>query len=468
MMKSDFDSFYVAPSPDTGGSPSLIKGFIIFILIMLCHASVKAHEPILKMKLSEALAHALERNPAIEAVMAQRQAVESRIWEARSGYWPQLTLSAGATRYQEPNIIIPIHQIGEFPPMDNTIYESAVQLKLPLFNGGRTRAASRAAGAQINESQAQQDLTEIGIIEGITRIYVQAQEMNDRAALSTARLSVLYQRHSELALLLQEGRISPADLALVASSIASARSDSIEITSRKSELAWRMARLLGQNQPVMPVTALAAEAEDNGMSSPAEPPDLGIAADINGPEVRSAQAQLARARAVRDQAASTFWPEISGFGIYNYRSGGEWDPIGEWAAGISLRLPLFEGGRRIANVSAANASLRAAEAQLQAARDGQHTELEIAREQWQAAQVRQQHLALAAENMQRSVAAQRTTYGAGRTSLSDLLAQEAELLRLQSDERGAAYTGQFALLRFHAIAGTLTAELAINLERRIP
>ncbi len=401
------------------------------------------------ISLQEALDAALKRNPLVDAMRQQRRTAEARVREATGGFLPQISMLVGYTRYQEPNIIIPIHKVGVFPPLDDQIYEARLQLQVPLFSGGRTLANRRAAKAGMQESRMQETLAELSLIERIGQMFIQAQELNDRAQLIAARITSLRRRHHELSLLLQEGRVSPADLAIVTSSLQSARADSLELDSKKQELALRLAQLVGRRQPVYPEM-------QQGATAAAVVPDTSLLRHP-GPQIRQARARVERARAMKSLAVRSFLPEISGFAVYNYRSGADLDFIGEWAAGVTLKLPLFEGGRRIARVKAAQASLRAAENGLQYARDAHDTELRVALQQWQAARERRRLIAAAVASKTTSVRAYQEMYDAGRLSLSDLLVQETELLQLQMQEKSLAYQERMAVLHYYATAGELNA-----------
>lgn len=442
---------------------------LLAVLLLGMAATARASDEVKAMALPEALEAALAQNPSLRAAKAQRQAAEARISEAKSGYLPQLAFTAGYTRYEEPNIVVPIHRTGVFPPLDNGIYEGITSLKVPLFNGGRTRAAHRTASAFAGETRAVEELAGLHLLEGIAQIYVQSQELQDKKTLVLARLNTLYRRYDELRTLLREGRISPADLALVASAIGTTRSDSLEIKSKVFELFIRLGQLVGADGPIQPVVSNSGQSQLDGLQEKVLLPDSGkVVADYRGLELRRAQAQLERAEAQYAQAARAFWPEISGFASYILRAGDDFDQTGEWAAGISLRLPLFEGGRRLAAKSAAKSSLAAADGQLRSVWQNQTAGLRIAYEQWRISGERRRHLTEAVENKSRSVSAYKLIYDAGRATLSDLLTQETELLRMQMDERSMAYGELLAMLRYHAIAGTLTADLARMIVRNVP
>ncbi len=428
-----------------------MKHFIISTLLLFELGAVAAAGGTQErhIALSEALRMALENNPAVEAMHSQRRAAEARTREAMSGFLPQLSLNASYTRYQEPNIILPIHQVGVFPPLDDQIYDARVQLYLPIFDGGRTFASRRAARAGMHESRVQEEETRIALTERITQIFIQAQEITDKENLITARVRSLQRRHDELSLLLGEGRVSPADLANVSAFLHGARADSIEIAMKKTELALRLGQLTGAGGELYPRLEDARALQKIGVLSDT------LLLHRQGPQVRKAQARVEQARAMKALAVRSFLPDISGFATYIYRSGADLDLIGEWAAGVSVKLPLFTGGRRIAKVRQAGASLSAAESNLRAAETAQQTDLELALQQLHSARQRRQRIGAAVTSKATSVAAWQEMHKAGRIPLSELLVRETELLQLQIQERSLAWQEVLSALRYQAIAGTL-------------
>jgi len=431
------------------------------LLICSFFSSLSANQNAQGMNLTEALEIALKENPGIRSVRAQRAAIEAKVRKSKSDHFPQIVLSSGYTRYEEPTVIIPIHEIGVFPPLDNDLFYAVSQINLPLFNGGRTVAATRAAKASANESVALEDLTEMQLIESITQIYIQSQELKDKEALVIARLNVLQQSYHELSILLREGKVSPADLALVTSSLESMRADKLEIESTSFQLDIRLGQLLGTNSPIQPLIFMKNDFDENNIFQDT----LNIATETDGPHVRKSQAQLDQAEALHSQASRSFWPDINGSANYFLHSGGNLDMFGEWAVGVNITLPIFDGGRRKANVRAAKASMKAAEEALKSAQQAQNASLKIALEQWRLSNLRQSHLADAVDSKSLSVKAQMQIYEAGRISLSELLTQETELMKLQMDERSAAYVGLQAALFYHANAGSLTPILAESIVR---
>ena len=427
-------------------------------------ASVYAQAPGASLSLSEALEAALDRNPALAAAEAQQGIAEAKARAARSGYFPQVRLSATYHRYEEPSIVVPIHQAGVFPPLDNDIYEGLAHVSVPLFNGGRTGAAYRAAKATARGAQVQRDLTTTDLLRGVAQIFIRAEELNDRRALLATRLSALRERRRELELLLEEGRVAPGNLAQITATIERARSDSLEVELADFQTSTQLGQLVGGGEPLRPAPAQSRPAfgslEDLAPGKWNE--------ETWGSGVQLRRAQLDAAKALRAEASGAFWPEISGFATYILRSGDELDGTGEWVAGLGIALPLFDGGRRAAVRSAASATVNVAQEQLRAERESQAAVLSLAVDQWQTSGARRNHLAAAAEAQSVSVSSHERLYEAGRLSLSDFLTQEAELLELRIAERAAVSAVRLAVLDYHAVLDALTPALAETIVRSSP
>lgn len=412
------------------------------------------------MPLSEALERAIEENPSLHAVQAQRDAAELRVWEARGGHLPRISLNAAYSWSEKPLIVFPIHQQGVFPPLDDRIFESSIQVNVPIFTGGKTITRTRAAQAGAQKAEANSDAARLDLLQQILLIYIGAAEIEDGRTLLSARLSDLRKRKDELLAQLDEGRTAPAQPALLQSHIEVLRADSIKLQQNSRDLAWRLGRLLGRDAPInAEVTSLTFALPD-----PSEDDPHGQHSTEENSEWQRAHATMLQAEAEAAFATASFYPDVSGFALYNYRSGGSaWDPAGEWIAGFRLSIPLLEGGRRIASLSTTKATLRAAEQQLKATEQWVHSEREIAREQWSSANSRMQGTRRAYLQKAEFVEAQRTLHASGRIPLSELMTQETELLQLAMQEKGQEHEALRAATQYYRITGMLSRDFLLTI-----
>ncbi len=431
--------------------------FICFLMaVILTGFDLHAGGPApLEMNLMQAVDSALISNPGVAAANWLTESARHKVWEARSGYFPRLSATAGYTAYEKESIVYPIHQPGVFPPLDDQIWESSLQFGMPLFNGGRTRAQVKLSQATHQELQVDRDRQHLNLMQNITHIFLQANELRDQGELMALHLQQLRRRYQEIFQLAGAGRVSPADQALLESALEMVRADSVEISTRQAELANRLGQLLGTSVPVRPIpfdvtSSLTSYAESIFEQYQSFP--------VSGLMVGKATAQLERTRSSYLLAKKGYWPELSGFALYSYRAGSEMEFEGEWVAGLTLRIPLLEGGRRIAAVKSSQAAVYAAQENLNASQLAESVLLKIARANWESVRTRQSYLTSATHKKTVSVTAMRALYQEGRLALSELLTQETELLQVQIKERAVKYQEIATLLDYQAISGELNRD----------
>ncbi len=411
-----------------------------------------------QLTLRAALDLALTENPSLRSAEAQRAAAGFRVWEARSGALPQISLNAGYSWSQEPNIVFPIHRAGVFPPLDDRIFESSLQATMPLFTGGKTGRRTDAARAGANQAEARGNLVRQDLLHQIALVYLGAAEIEDRRVLLGARLEDLRVRLDELRAGAAEGRTPPSQLALVYASVEQVRADSLQMEQAAGELALRLGQLTGLGYAVVPMPS-GGNTPDAAGRVPDVPLHKADIADEANLEWQLAHAQKLQADAEASFASRAFFPDLSGFAVYNYRSSGSnWDPEGEWVAGLRLSFKLLDGGRSIAALYSTDASVRAAEENLRAIAQRTHVEREIALAARSAATARMQAIEEAVRQKEVFVAAQRSLHASGRLSLSELETQETELLQLALQGKTLRYEALRADIQAARAAGTLTQE----------
>jgi outer membrane protein TolC len=111
-----------------------------------------------------------------------------------------------------------------------------------------------------------------------------------------------------------------------------------------------LARLLGRE----PQADLRAAGELQAPVLPEQGPPKGLE---ELPAMQRAQAALDSAEEDLRRSRATWWPSLGASASVG-RSGGDWlSESGSWSAGLSLSLPLFQGGSRLASTQAAGSRL---------------------------------------------------------------------------------------------------------------
>ena len=159
-------------------------------------------------------------------------------------------------------------------------------------------------------------------------------------------------------------------------------------------------------------------------------PDLDSLADTT-PFLRELIARKEAARYNLNSKEADFFPKVYVDGSLG-RSEGSWPPrVDEWSAGFSVSLPLFEGGRRVAETLKAKSQLNQARSDERSGRDSVLVTLERAwkdlRDAVTNVSVQKKFLSAAEERAKIS----RAEYSTGLTSFNDWIIIEDNLVKAQ-------------------------------------
>ncbi|MBD3226008.1 MAG: hypothetical protein GF313_14875, partial [Caldithrix sp.] len=168
-----------------------------------------------QLSLKDALEEAMQKNPTLASLEENVSAAKAEVWTSRTGHFPVIAANGNYTRFEEPNIITPIHEVGVFPPLDDRIYEGNIQARVPIFNEGRTLMATRTAKTDLATAQAQHTEKIMGIMQNVTILYLKAYRLRDQQQFVHRQLQALRQRYYEVKMRVQEGRQSTNELALL-------------------------------------------------------------------------------------------------------------------------------------------------------------------------------------------------------------------------------------------------------------
>jgi outer membrane protein TolC len=341
------------------------------LALLLALAGAPAGES-LPLGVEEAVALALQRSPELRLHRAEEQAAEAERRGARAERLPVVELTAGYTRQSDIRELVTVAPDGSetvlFPNLPNQT-RSRVQLRLPLYTGGRL--ARLEAAARYREEAAARDLEAVAadVALATRRAYwslVAARESERvlREALASFEAHLDDARNRERFGLAARNQVLSVQV----------ERDRAELrrleAERDAELAGaELERLLGlaAGQRVEPVEPLAV---DPGLDPELEA--LVARALERRPGRAALVARVAAAQAVSGAEQAARLPALwlgAGFDYANPNlrilpPRGEWEK--SWDVGVSLRFELFDGGRRSAAEARADSRAEAARAALEA------------------------------------------------------------------------------------------------------
>jgi outer membrane protein TolC len=396
------------------------------------------------IELEEAVAMALANSPDVAAANHRIAAARAAILEARSGFLPAVSVSQSYTASNNPvrAFMMTLNQRAfDFADTDfnhpGTVDNFATRLigRWRLYDGGRDAAGHDAAELAAEAAEANLAAVRNTLVFEVTRAYYET--LKARRFVATAEAAVA-DRENNLALaesLRDEGAALETDALDADVALAAARADLISARSARAVAEAILTSVVGaRGNERLTAAEVAGEAVD-----------LATEGDLTGldyrqrPELVSAD-KLVEAAEKRLRAARAGWlPRLSAFGGYNLDSGDFDDFADSWAAGASVELDLFEGGRTQGAIARAQAELSAAEAERRRIELRMELDWRRSRQAVEESAARVRATAKAAHQAERSLRITRERYREGLALFARVLSSETALADARQRRSAAVY-----------------------------
>jgi outer membrane protein len=381
--------------------------------------------------LSEALAAAYENNPSLNAARSGQRANDENVPIVRADGLP----SAGAGVDYSENVQVSPAALGG---ADRSITASG-QLSVPLYQGGTVRNSVRAATARVEAGQANLRGTESSIFSQVVGVYMDV--LRDEAVVSLNRnnVQVLTVNLEATRDRFDIGDLTRTDVAQSEARLALARAqleaaEARLITSRENFI--RLVGIAPTNLPASPDVAVATALAENPDIEAAQ-----IAVVASGYDVRAARgSRLPRVSATLGSSYTDFL----GSGLI-----GTPENRSNTTAGISVNIPLYQGGRPAARVRQAQARESQSMEQAIEVERGVIAQTRAAYASWRAANAVAESSRIAVDASRLSLEGVRAENSVGSRTILDILNAEQELLNAQVQlvtARRDAYVAGFTLL----------------------
>ena len=394
--------------------------------------------------LREALLKAYQTNPTLSAERANLRAIDENVPIARSYGLPSVSLDGGYTE----TLRSATNQFISLPRSVN----ARASVSLPVFNGGAIRNSVAAAKTRVGAGRENLRGTESDLFSAVVAAYMNVIRDEAIVALNQQNLHVLEVNLQATQDRFQVGDLTRTDVAQSEARLALARSDlqtaeANLITSREDYV-----RLVGS-----PPGDLAPPPGLPGL-----PPSSDSAVDValeNNPVLLAAVKESKAAGFDVGVAKGQRLPSVSLVGggeYFNYLNSGTGEGASEVqnsgtgaTAGVSISIPLFQGGRPAAQVRQAQAQHSQT---IEHAIDVERTVIANTRSAyavWQSAQqvIESSEKAVSANKL--SLEGVRAENSVGNRTILDILNAEQELLNAQVTlvtARRDAYVAGFTLL----------------------
>lgn len=346
-----------------------VRSSVLAALILLPAASSAAQParsgPI-HLTLAETLDEALAHAPVLAALAARERAAQSKVTAVDRTRFGEVDGIATYTRYQDDVIVRAMSRelfaAGGFAglPFDRNQTLYGVTFQVPLYLGGRLSAAVDIARLQAGELALAAEGTRWEIRANATALYAAVQTLDAVGRALDDNLQALAATRRTIELMVREGRRPELDRLKLDAQIEDVRAQRSRVAGDAARSRALLLALVGRD-PAQPL-----EVDPLSMASPGPVPqavDL-TALALGGSPVRRAELAVRQAERTVDQAAGTLRPSIAARGDWLGHAAPSIAPLATWDVGVSVTVPLFDGGARQAGVASARAAAKAAASDL--------------------------------------------------------------------------------------------------------
>ena len=314
---------------------------MILVCFCLLAPSAEAAEELIgkgeTLDLQRCLAIALERHPSILAAAGAIRAGDSRVGQARSGYYPQISGSAGYNRTD------PISSSGPSGAVGGVVYDSyssTLSLNQNIYDFGRT--STQVKVQELNRDSFRSDLENIRtlVIFGVKQAYyglLQAKRNRDVGQEVVAQ----FQHHLEQARAFFEIGTKPKfDVTKAEVDLSNAR-----LNLLRAENAFRLAQVALNNAiglPEAPEYEVAEQLSFQRVEVNLE--ETLIKAYDRRPDLQSILVRKRSQEQSIELARKGYYPYLSGNASYGWGGSGGYFPLDQgWSFGAQLNIPVFTG-----------------------------------------------------------------------------------------------------------------------------
>lgn len=301
--------------------------------------------------LDELVTQALANNSDVAVAAARIEEAEGLLREVAGAEWPEANLQGGSSRSRSSTATASAQSNAPVFRNDHLL-RLATGFEVDFW--GKLRRAAESARNQVLATHNARDTVELTLVGGVINAYLDLRSLDAMLAVTRETLA---SREDTLRIIRrrqQGGLASALEVRQAEASVHSVRAQIAEFTRQRAVAEHLLGRLTGQLTLAIPPGDLRQLPDLAPI-----PPGLPSSLLDERPDVRQAEAQLASANALIGVAKAALFPSISLTGNVGTQSKDLSDlftgPASIWTLGVSLDLPIFDGGQRVARVDQATA-----------------------------------------------------------------------------------------------------------------
>ncbi len=410
------------------------------------------------LTLDEATAQAVAGNRTLEATRSGAREAASRADEARSGFFPRVSVVESWQRGNAPvfvfSSLLSARQFGaqNFAiealnhPDPLGFFHGAVAVDQVLYDGGRTGSGVDLAASARKLAEAGRDEMALGLTVDVARAYGRVLRGDAEARAAAAAVAAAQEDVTRAERRRDAGTVTDADVLSIRVHLAAMRQRAIQATGEASIARAELNRL----------RAAAIDA-DFAVQEPEPPmaaalpawPELVAEAEAQRPELQRGTAAVGMAQAGRRQAKAAWWPQVAAQAAYQYDGTSFDDRASAWVVGGEVRWSFSTGGAAKASVRAATEAEQRARLAHEDARAAVQVDLRTALSRLESATAREGVARATVDQARESQRIVRNRYDAGMAGVSDVLGAATSVLDAETS-------------RVSALVDRIEAQAALN------
>ncbi|WP_018605169.1 efflux transporter outer membrane subunit [Uliginosibacterium gangwonense] len=364
--------------------------------------------------LNRLVAEAFNNSPTLEAAVAKLNQSRSLHAQAKADGGPTVKGTGGAERQVDDS---------SGTPYNDSWLSMNSSWELDLF--GSVRRGKEGALAREEVQQASLADARVSLAADVADAYLNHRACQSHLSLSEQDVASREATEKLTAASVDSGFTAPYLGIRSKASVADAKTSLASTRAQCQQLENLLTRLTGITHPTL-MTVLAEK--PTGLDRLPEPKHFTVAipsqALLQRPDIRAAERRLAAASADIGVAEADRYPRISLSGALGYSATGTSSggilSFGTWSFGPSVSLPIFDGGRRKAEVEIAKARYEESLASFKSKTRSAIQEVEDALTSYAATHERAQNALTAADQYKQFFATVENRYREGASNLLEL------------------------------------------------
>lgn len=407
---------------------------IFFVSVQTSDAEIQRGSDTADLELWRAMEIAEQNNPLLKGSEIEKEKSDLDVKIAAGKKYPKVDFWAGTTISEYPSTVIPIREVGVFPPLDTTVTRFGVELSVPLYTGGKIEAEKVSAqktseAASEDNKQRRQDL-----LYSVVSVFSRSLYFGDMKEVSAKRIRALEDQERSMKLLLNEGRIPKLDLLRLQTQLSQARHDKIAIEKAEKDALSLLGTLTGKESPVGSVSAIPVNAELGALEELEKSDVLESSHEVRKSYLLS-EAYDARSQAVRGEIR----PQLSLFGRGTGNMGGDSEVYDDWQAGLQVTIKIWDGNISKNRIKKSLLDIKKAKLDLENVRNQTLNEAREASTAVLEAGSKIKTSLKQNEEAEEALRIEKLRYETGESTITDLLSAESELWAAEASLKKAYY-----------------------------